>query len=169
LHIRLTARGVYNLRLANTVAGRLLSFLLDLDPAETTSAPGEGVNTRLLLRRPDGLRPPIENWEEVVVWILRRLRAEAILEGTRTEAGELLQQLLALPGVADLAHAPREKHDLPPTLVTRFRRGETRLALFSMIATVGTPLAVSLQNLRVEFFFPADEATERWLRDAARA
>jgi transcriptional regulator with XRE-family HTH domain len=159
---------VYNLRLANAAAGRLLAFLLDLDPAEATSALGEGANALLLLLRPDGLRPLIENWEEVVVWVVRRLRAEAILEGARTEADDLLQQVLGLPDVADLAHAPREEHDLPPTLVTRFRRGDTRLALFSMIATVGTPLDVSLQNLRVEFFFPADEATERWLRDAAR-
>jgi hypothetical protein len=33
-----------------------------------------------------------------------------------------------------------------------------------MIATVGTPLDVALQDLRLEFFFPADAVTERWFR-----
>ena len=50
----------------------------------------------------------------------------------------------------------------------RFRHGDTRLALFSMIATVGTPLDVALQDLRLEFFFPADAATEKWFRDRAK-
>ena len=31
-----------------------------------------------------------------------------------------------------------------------------------MIATMGTPLDVSLQNLRLEMFFPADDATAAW-------
>jgi hypothetical protein len=51
----------------------------------------------------------------------------------------------------------------------RFRVGGARLALFSMIATVGTPLDIALQDLRLEFFFPADAATERWFRAQADA
>lgn len=38
-----------------------------------------------------------------------------------------------------------------------------------MIATMGTPLDVSLQNLRLELFFPADEATANWFRQLAAA
>jgi hypothetical protein len=38
-----------------------------------------------------------------------------------------------------------------------------------MIATMGTPMDVSLQNLRLELFFPADEATAAWFRRAAQA
>ena len=37
-----------------------------------------------------------------------------------------------------------------------------------MIATVGTPLDVALQDLRLEFFFPADPVTEKWFRDRAK-
>ena len=37
-----------------------------------------------------------------------------------------------------------------------------------MIATVGTPLDVALQNLRLELFFPADESTARWFAHAAQ-
>jgi hypothetical protein len=58
---------------------------------------------------------------------------------------------------------------LPPTLIERFRKGYTRLALFSMIATVGTPLDVSVQNLRLDLFFPADDAKAKWFAQAAQA
>jgi hypothetical protein len=104
----------------------------------------------------------IENWEEVGAWLVRRLRAEAVVEGARAEAAGLLTRILELPGVSEVAQVSHAERELPPTLVVTFRSGETRLSLFSMIATIGTPLDVSLQNLRLELFFPADEATGQW-------
>ena len=110
----------------------------------------------------------MENWEEVSIWLLRHLRSEAMLEGTRERTStELLQRLWALPGVAELERAARNDHELPPTVVSRLRKGETRLALFSVNASLGTPLDVTLQTLHLELFFAADEATERWFRDRA--
>jgi hypothetical protein len=72
---------------------------------------------------------------------------------------------MQLPGVAE-ASAATAVEDFPPTLAVRFRKGKVRLALFSMIATVGTPLDVSLQDLRLELFYPADEQTAAWFRQA---
>jgi len=128
----------------------------------------EPLNAVEAVLRPDMLRGAIENWDEVAAWMVRRLRAEALLEGTRGAAQALLERVLQLPDVARAASALRADHDLPPTLVLWLRRGETRLGLFSMIATVGTPLDVALQNLRLELFFPADAATAQWFADAAR-
>lgn len=48
--------------------------------------------------------------------------------------------------------------------IEHIRKGDTTLSLYSVVATVGTPLDVSLQNLRLELFFPADAATKEWLR-----
>ena len=45
-----------------------------------------------------------------------------------------------------------------------FRKGETALALFTTIATLGTPQDVTAQELRVESFFPMDDETEKILR-----
>ena len=45
-----------------------------------------------------------------------------------------------------------------------FRKGKTALALFTTIATLGTPQDVTAQELRIESFFPMDEATESVLR-----
>ena len=41
-----------------------------------------------------------------------------------------------------------------------FRKDELRLAFFSMITSVGSPLDVTAQELRIEAFFPADRVTE---------
>lgn len=45
--------------------------------------------------------------------------------------------------------------------MTRYatRRGE--LAFLSMFTTFGTPHSVTLESLRVELMFPADDATRR--------
>lgn len=157
---------VYNLVRANQGALALLGMLLD-PAALAPPAAGAPHNLMRLVVRPDGLKPHLENWEEAVVWLLRRLRAEAIAEGIAAHEA-FLDELMAYPDVARVARAPREEGDYPPALTVRFRRGETRLALFSMIATVGTPLDVALQDLRLEFFFPADAATEKWFRGRAK-
>jgi transcriptional regulator with XRE-family HTH domain len=157
---------VYNLVRANQGALTLLGTLLD--PAALAPPPsGAPHNLMRLVVRPDGLKPHMENWEEAVVWLLRRLRAEAIAEGAKAHDA-FLDELLADPEVARVARAPRDEGDYPPALTVHFRHGGTRLSLFSMIATVGTPLDIALQDLRLEFFFPADAVTEKWFRDRAK-
>lgn len=153
--------GRYRVLDANRAAAGLIGFLLG-------GAAGAGpLNLAELILRPDALRPVLENWSEVALWLLRRLRAEALHEGGPS-AADPLAELAHLPDVAKLARRPQDEAEHPPTLVARFRRDGVRLGLFSVIATVGTPLDVSLQDVRVEFFFPADSATEAWLRERAR-
>ena len=53
---------------------------------------------------------------------------------------------------------------MTPVLPMHFRKGKTDLLLFTTIATLGTPQDVTLQELRVECFFPMDDATARILR-----
>jgi hypothetical protein len=60
----------------------------------------------------------------------------------------------------------------PPVLAMHFRKGEISLRLFTTIATLGTPQDVTVQELRIECFFPADEATSQvfntWAANAPR-
>ena len=152
--------GAYGILRANRALGVLLAFLIGAEAA--AAAARAPLNAVEIMLRPDGLRSFVENWEEVATWMVRRLRAEAMLEGSGTEAATLLKKVLELPGVAEIAKVSNSDQDFPPTLVVSFRKGETRLSLFSMIATMGTPLDVSLQNLRLEMFFPADDFTAQW-------
>src|SRR5207302_11163744 len=100
----------------------------------------------------------IANWEEVALHFLRGVQADAHTDGT-LETADLLKRLLEYPGVSELSKAPPPDEDQLPVLPVHFRRGETLLRLFTTIATLGTPRDVTLQEVRLEFFFPMDEAS----------
>ncbi len=55
-----------------------------------------------------------------------------------------------------------------PVLTIHFTSGQTSLRLFTTIATLGTPHDVTLQEIRIECFFPMDEQTAKIFRDWAR-
>jgi hypothetical protein len=150
----------WNLLRANDGAARLVAFLLGAVPAGP-------VNLADALVAPDVLRPLIENWEEVAVHFLRSVQADAIADGT-VETAELLARLTAYPGVPPLSRvAPLDGHG--PVLSMNFRKGETALRLFTTIATLGTPQDVTLQEIRIECFFPADAVSAALLRAWAKA
>jgi transcriptional regulator with XRE-family HTH domain len=153
----------WNLLRANTGAARLTEFLLG--PAPATPSP-EPVNLAVALVSPDGLRPFIENWDEVVLYFLRGVQEDAVADGT-DETAALLRRLLAVPGAPALSRLPPPDDTPAPVLPIHFRRGETSLRLFTTLATLGTPQDVTLQEIRIECFFPLDDATARTFRDWA--
>ena len=145
----------WNLLRANGGAGRLVTFLLG-------AAPAGPVNLADALIAPDVLRPFIANWEEVAVHFLRSVQADAVADGT-TETADLLTRLLAYPGVPPLSRvAPLDTHT--PVLSILFRKGDTRFSVFTTIATLGTPQDVTVQEIRIECFFPSDAASAALFR-----
>lgn len=147
----------WNLLKANGAAVRLVEFLVGPLPA------GAPVNLADALVAPDVLRPYLQNWTEVVRYFIRSVEADAAADGT-DETGALLQRLLAYKGVRSAMRSPVPDVASGPVLPMHFRKGTTRLALFTTIATLGTPQDVTAQELRVESFFPMDEGTEKILR-----
>ena len=119
------------------------------------------------LFHPGGVRPYVANWEEVARFLIDRLYRETIVELESGEGRKLLEALLAYPGVpsrvreVDLAEAPRA------CIAVNLEKGDTKLVLFSTLTMLGTPLDVTAQELRIESYFPADEATGDWLRKSA--
>jgi len=150
----------WNLLRANAGAARLTAFLTGAAPP--ASAP-KAVNLADALVSPEGLRPFIANWEEVAIHFLRGVQADAAADGT-PETAALLKRLLAYPGVPALSQAPALEEAPGPVLAIHFRKGETSLRLFTTIATLGTPQDVTLQEIRIENFFPADAQTARVMR-----
>jgi transcriptional regulator with XRE-family HTH domain len=146
----------WNLLRANTGAARLSEFLLG-PPAET---PAERPNLAVALVSPDGLRPSIANWEDVALYLIRGVQADAIADGTR-ETADLLRRLLAFPGLPALSHVPPPAQGQAPVLVIHFQRADTALRMFTTIATLGTPHDVTLEEIRIECFFPQDDETAR--------
>jgi len=66
-----------------------------------------------------------------------------------------------VPGAPPLSRVLPPDERQAPVLVIHFRRGETSLRLFTTLATLGTPHDVTLQEIRIECFFPVDDATAR--------
>jgi transcriptional regulator with XRE-family HTH domain len=151
----------WNVLRANAGAARLTAFLTE--PATAAAATGS-VNIAEWLLSPEGLRPFLVNWQEVAIYFLRGVQADASVDGA-PETAELLQRLLAYPGVPALSHVPALEEPLAPVLAMHFRKGQTALRLFTTIATLGTPQDVTVQELRIECFFPADAATSQVFTD----
>lgn len=152
----------WNLLKSNAGAVRLVEFLVG------PLAPNAAVNLADALVAPDVLRPFLVNWADVVRYFIGNVEADASADGTPQTAA-LLERLLAYKGVRSaLRHAATE---LPtgPVLPMYFRKGEISLRLFTTIATLGTPQDITLQELRVESFFPMDDETARILRGWASA
>ena len=146
----------WNLLRANAGAGRLVEFLLGPAPPAAPGAPPPNLAEALLA--PDALRPFIVNWEDTARFFLRGVQADAAADGT-AETAELLARLLAYPGLPALYEALTPEDAKAPVLAIDFRKGDTSFRLFSTIATLGTPLDVTLQEIRIECFFPADQAS----------
>jgi transcriptional regulator with XRE-family HTH domain len=147
----------WNLLRSNRGAMRLVEFLVGPLAADAR------VNLADALVAPDVLRPFLVNWVEVVRYFIRSVESDAAADGT-DESGALLDRLLAYDGVRSVIKATSEDVAAGPVLPMHFRKGDIALRLFTTIATLGTPQDVTLQELRIESFFPMDSDTETVLR-----
>ncbi len=149
----------WNLVLANRAVGLLLYGV----PSALLAPP---VNVLRLSLHPDGLGPRIVNFEEWSGHLLSRLNREVTATGDPALAS-LYDELCAFPGVSDREHhvpQPDGADRLMVTLRLKTPRGD--LAFFSTVATFGTAVDITLAELSIESFFPADPATAATLRAA---
>ena len=112
---------------------------------------------------PDGLAPRIVNLGEWRAHVLDRLRRQADTT-LDPEVMALLDELSALPGAQDHPSPPAVDADRRVLVPMRLRVGEDELSLFSTVTVFGTPLDVTVSELTIESFYPADGATERIMR-----
>ena len=152
----------WNLLKANGGAVRLVEFLVG------PVAPDAKINLADALVGPDTLRPFLVNWAEVVGYFIRSVEADAAADG-RSETAALLDRLLAYKDVRSLLKAPAMNGAAGPVLPMHFVKGDVSLRLFTTIATLGTPQDITLQELRIESFFPMDRETAKVLRAWAAA
>lgn len=143
----------WNLLRANASTVRLVEFLVG-------PLPGGPINLADALVGPDMLRPHLINWAEVVRHFIRSVEADAAADGS-AETVALLERLMAYKGVRTALALGTDKADAGPVLAMHFRKRDTSLRLFTTIATLGSPQDITLQELRIEFFFPMDDATAR--------
>jgi len=144
----------WNVVMANAPA---LQIFAQLPLAAEAGGP---VNAMELVFSPEGLRPAIQNWEIVASHLLRRLEREADTYGGGGPARGLLERLRRYPGVTELEGlAAGERDGDGPIILLEAELGGRRQRLFSTLATFGTAQDITLAELRIEMYFPADDAT----------
>jgi transcriptional regulator with XRE-family HTH domain len=147
---------------ANGGTARLVQLFL-----EPPAAAELGLNAMRLMFHPRGFRPHIVNWEAMAAALIQWLHRDVLSGLGDAGTRRLLDELLGYPGV------PRQWRRLDldastePFLPIEFRRGDVELHYFSMLTSLGTPHDITLQELRIESFFPADPATEASARRLA--
>ena len=119
----------------------------------------------------NGLRPFVSNWEAVAEALIQRVHREAVGGVPDPATAQLLEEVLAYPNVPKRLRRLNLGAPSVPVIPVCFRKDEHAFNFFSTVTTLGTPQDVTLQELRIECFFPADAATEeqaRALRALAR-
>lgn len=118
---------------------------------------------------PDGLAAITENFDEWGAYLLDQLHRLAVTRADdRVRALE--HEVHSYPTVQHLLGRSHTSTPLgaPVLLVPcRLRVGDAVLSLFTTLTTFGTPRDVTLDELMIELFFPADDDTGRVLRDRA--
>jgi transcriptional regulator with XRE-family HTH domain len=144
----------WNLLLENHAASQFFTTLV----SRTLSARNHNILRATF--HPEGTRRWIVNWPEVERHLLSR--AELDLGSAEDPVGAALlaeiRSHASASVVADSYRTPRPGDLLLPLHI---RMGDLDLRLFSTIMTLCTPHDVTLQELRIETFFPADRESER--------
>ena len=157
---------LWNLVMLNDPAARMLRFFLGMP--EHAPIPRDGsINVLRTTLDPNGLRPALANWQLVCGDLLHWVQREAMGDGPGSEAAQLLDQLTALPGIAEAAALPNLDRLALPFLPLTLCKDGVELNLFTAITTLGTPHDVTVHELRLETFFPADESSRRWFQHQA--
>lgn len=150
---------LWNLVMANPAAGRMMQWL-----AGDAPSPSGEVNVIRALLHPQGMREHVANWRESAGELIHWIHREAVSEGPAGPAHDLLAELLSYEGIPADWRVPSLESRVVPFLPLVLNRDGTELKLFTTITTLGTPHDVTLHELRMECFFPANEATAEWFR-----
>ncbi len=144
----------------NAAATRFFEFLLG-ERGGTGSAPP---NVLRMMFDPDAVRPFVTNWRAVAEALVQRVHRESVGGIPDEPTRKLLGEILSYPGVPASWRSADIAVPLLPVVPVSFAKDGRRFDFFSTVTTLGTPQDVTLQEIRIECFFPADEATDRAAR-----
>jgi transcriptional regulator with XRE-family HTH domain len=159
---------LWNLLDANEAAMAFTVFLNEGPPPPPP--PGKQPNLLRSLLDPKGLRPKLTNWEEVARYLVSTTYAEILADGGEPKALAFIEEVMAYPDVPASFRKLRFEERPAPVLTLDYIVGGKSLSVFTTIATLGTPQDVTLQEVRIECFFPADDRSDALFKSlAARA
>ncbi len=156
---------LWNLLQANDAANAFTLFLFEGPPP--SPPPGKPANLLRWLLDPNALRPKLANWEEVARHLVSTTYAEILADGGEPKALAFIEEVMSYPDVPASFRKLRFEERPAPVLTLDYIVGGRSLSVFTTIATLGTPQDVTLQEVRIECFFPADERSDALFRSLA--
>lgn len=151
----------WNVVLANSAATALM-----------TGIPNELLTPQLNIYRlslhPDALAARTLNFVDWAAYLVQQLRRSVTITGDAALEA-LLAEVLAYPNIAQIRPLlDLAAWDDPPLLVPfRFASPLGEVSMFTTLTTFGTPMDVTLEELAIELFYPADDRSEELLRALA--
>jgi transcriptional regulator with XRE-family HTH domain len=146
----------YDVLRVNDAGMRLLMRFI----AEPGALPAQ-LNIFAVMFDPRLVRPFIVDWEPVAHAVVARLHRETLAEPSNRPLAALLQSLFEYPGVPEEWRQPDLADPSGATLTLRLRRDDLETAFFTTMTSFSAPQNVTVEELRIESYFPLDEATER--------
>jgi transcriptional regulator with XRE-family HTH domain len=129
------------------------------------------LNVFRLCLHPDGLAARTTNFDEWAGYLIHQLARIRVHRGDE-QVEALAREVATYPNLPEAGSAAPMAHvgELPLLVSFRLRTsaGE-ELSLFTTLTTFGTPRDITLDELAVELFFPADDRTDMLLRSSADA
>ena len=146
----------YDVVLLNRAAKEVLARFV-LDP----SALGDRPNGMALLFDPNLARPFVVDWPSVARTLLSRLHREVLERPNDAALATLLRSLLDQPDVPRDWQAPDLSLPSEPVLPIRLQRDGQSLGFLTTVTVFNAPQNVTVEELRIESYFPLDDATRR--------
>ena len=145
-----------------TIANRSALLLADGLPGNILGPP---LNVYRLCLHPDGLARRTTNFTDWATYLLQQLRRSIVLTGDPMLRA-LLEEVSRYPNVAQIAPLTANSQAEEPPILVPFRLSTPlgELSLFTTLTTFGTPLDVTIDELAIELFFPANDHTDQILR-----
>jgi transcriptional regulator with XRE-family HTH domain len=153
--------GHWDVRMRNQASARLFKPFFASYQMES----GLADNAMHVVFHPKGLRQFIVNWDEFAGQMIQILHRE-VAGGSRV-AAQLLEEVMLYPGLSAEWRLPRNPAGSSPVMTMQLRKGDYRLAFFSTFTTLAMPTDAALQKLKIECFYPADDATAEKARQLA--
>lgn len=153
----------WNMLMSNQA--NLILFARFVDPITVWQDIGDAdeQNVMKLVLHPNGLKPFVKNWDEFASYFIRGLRQDLRSNPYAVATRALLEEVSSYPDVSDIDGNVGNKPNLP-MLAMQLESADFSVNLFSMVSTFGSPQDVTLQRLRIETFFPADEQSDQTIR-----
>ena len=153
----------WNLVMGNAAFVRFLTAVMGaappgMLPLEVATEPR--LNLLHLMFDPNAIRKLIVNWEPIAKSLLNQAHRAAAWARDNSMR-ELIAAILSYPGVP--ANWREPDLETPPALMLSFELtmpGGKIARMFSTITTLSAPEDVTLQELHIEAFYPADEESE---------